>query len=164
MPIKAPCMERGASEYANSRPAEREEGLPKGLGEEQRTGSGPSLLGHSPHPTPPSLPPGLPRMAPCLCPAHLPCLDMSSWLLPHCCLPSAPSSWVSHFSDGTAEPARPSPSLSPTLSAQLSHHHHIILIQPQKSLPKVCLRPCFLCPGPHEQREGREDPRLPRGL
>ena len=51
MPIKAPCMERGASEYANSRPAEREEGLPKGLGDEQRTGSGPSLLGHSPHPT-----------------------------------------------------------------------------------------------------------------
>ena len=26
MPIMAPCMERGASEYANSRPAEKEEG------------------------------------------------------------------------------------------------------------------------------------------
>lgn len=70
-------MERGASEYANSRPAEREEGLSKGLEEEQRTGSGPSLLGHSPQPAPTKPLSWLPPDGPLPLPSSS-SLDMSS--------------------------------------------------------------------------------------
>lgn len=93
-------------------------------------GSDPSPKGHSPHPTPARPPLGLPLdncydphvpATPCLCPAHPPCLNISSQVLPHCSVsppslpPGAPISGMAAQSQAWFHPLSPLP-LLPTFS------------------------------------------------
>lgn len=99
MPRMAPCMELGASEYANSRPAEREGAAPGAGGGADN--DGPQLAGPQPAPNPHQVPilasPGqLPSYSSGSdSPLPPPCsftrwLNTSTWALPRCCPPILP--------------------------------------------------------------------------